>query len=481
MTSYQHASRRTAGLGARAADARRARRGWGGRRHGSAGVPRNGSPAGRILRAEILLEGTTRLLAATDTAAVVRTLIEVAGELLQPAKVLVTVADEAGRHRLAAAVGCEGHEIVRLVALVEARNSSEPASADELWSEHGDGDFAAWAAAGGARAGLVLPIAGDRGTAGTLVVLHRDDRPFPEGYRDAARRLCSQAAVALAVVRDRDDLEQSAAELNRRATALESAVAERTRELRRAIEQLEGATEARTELLSSVSHELRTPLTAILGFSDLLIQGADGPLNPDQLEDVRTIDRSGRRLLELVDDLLDAARIRSGELALQPEPLDLGALVTATVDEIRPVAGAKGLAVTTRLDALPQAWPGDAPRLRDVFLSLLDNAVKFTPAGGRIDIAAACDDEAVSVTVTDSGVGIAADRQAAIFETFGKAAGPQYVGAGLGLAIARELARRHGGDVTVRSVLGNGSSFTVRLPVVGAPRVEQTTPPPSPP
>jgi len=230
------------------------------------------------------------------------------------------------------------------------------------------------------------------------------------------------------------------------------------------------------EFLANISHELRTPLTSILGFVEVLASGMDGRLTPSQATDVATIQASSRHLLELIDDLIDIASIEADRLQLLTEPVDVGSLVREAAESVRPLAGQKGILLEieapTAIDAV--ADPG---RLREIVVHLVSNAVKFTPSGGRVRVVvapAASDDRrgvtplGVEIRVQDSGVGIAADDQARIFEKFVRIADPSMPGTGLGLTVARELARLHGGDLTVMSTVGLGSVFIVSIPGVPA-------------
>ena len=299
-----------------------------------------------------------------------------------------------------------------------------------------------------------------------------DDRPWgvviaaataadPPLVDDGARLLVGLASVAATAI----GRAEGRVALERQAEILESSVSERTLQLRQAIAELRHASHAKTELLANVSHELRTPLTAILGYSDLLLHGIDGQLTAEQREDVETIDRSGRHLLRLIDDLLDITRIESGRVVLRREVVDLHGIILSAVDDLRPLAGQKGLSIEVQSVTVPDQFTGDEARLRAILLNLLGNAVKFTQPGGRIGVAATIDDaETVRIEVTDTGIGIAPDEQALVFDKFHRAASPEHVGNGLGLSIAREFARLHGGDIVLESTLGLGSRFTVLLP-----------------
>jgi two-component system sensor histidine kinase/response regulator len=290
-----------------------------------------------------------------------------------------------------------------------------------------------------------------------------NDPRIVETGADLLVGLASIAATALSRA-------EAVAALALQAEVLESSITERTRQLNDAILELRRASQAKTDLLANVSHELRTPLTAIIGYSELLLHGGDGALNEEQREDVETIDRSGRHLLELIDDLLEISRIETGDTDLGREPVDLAALIETSLADLRPLAGQKGIALDIdRLD-LPPAFACDGSRIRAILLNLLSNAVKFTPAGGRVSVEAWVEDATVRIAVSDTGIGIAREEQPLVFDKFHRIGGPELPGNGLGLSIAREFARLHGGDVRLVSTLGLGSRFTVVLPLEDATR-----------
>jgi len=232
-----------------------------------------------------------------------------------------------------------------------------------------------------------------------------------------------------------------------------------------------------------MSHELRTPLTAILGFAEILSSGMDGRLTAEQARDVDTIQVSSRHLLELIDDLIDIASIESGQIQLLVASVVVEDVVRDAIATIRPLAGKKGIALDLAGGGPtpPVQVAADRGRFREILLNLLSNAVKFTPSGGSVRVslalepggaAAAASGVAavpmVAISVRDSGQGIAAADLERIFEKFVRIAGPGTPGTGLGLPISRELARLHGGDLTVDSRPGLGSTFTVRLPLAEA-------------
>jgi signal transduction histidine kinase len=318
--------------------------------------------------------------------------------------------------------------------------------------------------------GAAAPIIADGNVRGFLSITATPGETFDlDGWQELAQGFASVAATAIA-------RGEALAELREQRELLASSVAERTVQLRGAIEELRSASQAKTDFLANVSHELRTPLTAILGFSEILIRGDDGPLNPRQHEDVTTVLSSGRRLLDLIDDLIDISRIEGNRLELDTEPVDLGQLLSGVVDELRALAGAKGIGLTFTPSADSMVVVGDRVRLYEVFLNLVSNAVKFTQPGGTVRVVAGLEppiDSAASpearIDVIDTGIGVPEEERERIFEKFHRLAGPEYPGTGLGLSIAREFVVRHGGTLTLESTVGLGSRFSVLIPVVATP------------
>jgi signal transduction histidine kinase len=259
--------------------------------------------------------------------------------------------------------------------------------------------------------------------------------------------------------------------LQKMADGLERLVQERTAELSR-------ANRSKDEFLATVSHELRTPLNAILGWTQILRQGVvPADTHARALE---TIERNARWQMRLIDDILDVSRIVAGNLRLDLAPLDLAALIESAVDVVRPGAVAKGVALTLDVPG-PAPISGDADRLRQVIWNVLSNAVKFTPAGGRVDVRLRSRDSAYEVSVSDTGAGIAPAFLPFVFDPFRQADASttrRHGGLGLGLAIGRQLVELHGGHISAHSEgEGRGATFTVRLPgqqasaTTAAPRV----------
>jgi signal transduction histidine kinase/CheY-like chemotaxis protein len=228
------------------------------------------------------------------------------------------------------------------------------------------------------------------------------------------------------------------------------------------------ANEAKRQFLTAMSHELRTPLNAVLGYTDLLALGVRGALNEDQLTDVERIRTASKYLLSLISDILNFSRVEAGQVDLAPTALPVQSVVAAARQMIESHIRSRGLDLDIQLDDPALSVYADAERLQQILLNLLMNASKFTAPGGRIGVRAEASGSDVLLHVEDTGVGIPEDQLDRIFDPFvqldRKGGRESQQGVGLGLAISRDLARRMGGDLTVRSRPGDGSCFTVRLP-----------------
>ena len=226
--------------------------------------------------------------------------------------------------------------------------------------------------------------------------------------------------------------------------------------------EAERLNQLKNEFLASVSHELRTPLHTIIGFADLLSEEFEGPLNPTQREFVSHIRRDSDHLLGLINDVLDLSRIEAGRLELHVESLSIHNAISEAVSAIKSHAEAKAVHVHGG-DAEELHVVADPIRLRQILYNLLNNAVKFTSAGGDVSVHAERDGGVVRVTVADTGVGISPDEQQKIFDRFYQVSNKSG-GAGLGLAICKQLIELQGGSISVESELGRGSRFHFNLP-----------------
>jgi len=222
----------------------------------------------------------------------------------------------------------------------------------------------------------------------------------------------------------------------------------------------------KSDFLATMSHELRTPLSSILGFSDVLL--SSGQLNDKQQRWASNIQTSGEQLLNLINDILDLAKIEAGKMEVRIEEFSIHDVFEGLVSMFRPLAEKKNIDLRSQISPDLPLLRQDAGKLQQILSNLLSNAIKFTPEGGRVLLKADAEPLHVVVTVTDTGVGIAAEDQELIFEKFRQAGNPltrEHAGTGLGLSIVRELSKLLGGEVALQSELGRGSTFTVRLPL----------------
>ena len=229
----------------------------------------------------------------------------------------------------------------------------------------------------------------------------------------------------------------------------------------------EAANRAKSEFLATLSHELRTPLNAIAGYAQLLEMGVRGTVTTQQREDLRRILRSEQHLLGLINELLNFARLERGEVEFEVSRVKLSESTREVVELMEPQAAGKSLAITVECPKGDLVALADPDKVRQILLNLLTNAVKFTPPGGTIRIVCTGDDRSVFVDIHDTGIGIPYEKQTAVFDPFvqvHRGSGSTSEGIGLGLAISRGLARALGGDLTLRSVPHQGSTFELSLP-----------------
>ncbi|HLO75950.1 MAG TPA: PAS domain S-box protein, partial [Magnetospirillum sp.] len=228
------------------------------------------------------------------------------------------------------------------------------------------------------------------------------------------------------------------------------------------------ANRAKSEFLATMSHELRTPLNAIIGFSEIIDQQLLGPVGqPQYREYAHDINESGKHLLQLINDILDVARLEVGRVALREELIDPAGIVRACLNMVRERAEAGNVRIGADLPPpTPMLW-ADARRLKQVLVSVLGNAVKFTPAGGKVSVGLRADADGLCITVTDTGIGIAPTDLAKVMAPFGQAdsgMARRFEGSGLGLPLSRQLMDLHGGALTLESTPGNGTTVTLRFP-----------------
>lgn len=278
-----------------------------------------------------------------------------------------------------------------------------------------------------------------------------------------------------AIIRDTTERRNAEDRLRRVREDYTQQLAEANTELEMTNRELERANRLKSEFLASMSHELRTPLHTIIGFSELLAEELEGPLNEKQQRFVRHIHTDSLHLLELINDVLDISKIEADRLELHPEAFDFTALVAESLASVRSLAEAKSHILDTALD-VPTAVEADRLRIKQVLVNLLSNAIKFTPEGGRIRLEARVQDVFVVVSVSDTGIGIPPEEHESIFDKFhqvGATTKGIREGTGLGLAITKRLVEQHGGTIRVKSQPQQGSTFLFTLPVGSAGRKTQ--------
>ena len=257
-------------------------------------------------------------------------------------------------------------------------------------------------------------------------------------------------------VRNRDELGALAANLNRMSD-----------ELAGLYRQIEVANRNKSEFLANMSHELRTPLNAIMGFSEVLVEQMFGEVNAKQLEYLQDIHSSGQHLLSLINDILDLSKIEAGRMELDLARFNLSVVLDNAMTLVRERASRHGVRLEVDVPEHIGEWVGDERKVKQVLLNLLSNAVKFTPTGGSVTLRARRADGSVQIAVTDTGVGIAPEEQALVFEEFRQASGAhasKAEGTGLGLALAKRFVELHGGSMRLESTPGKGSTFAFILP-----------------
>ncbi|MBI2265212.1 MAG: hypothetical protein HYU64_08575 [Armatimonadetes bacterium] len=284
-------------------------------------------------------------------------------------------------------------------------------------------------------------------------------------------RLRSEIALALSNSLLYEQVRILSEKFRKLSEQLEGTVAERTEALLEAQaalkfrnEELEQAIRSRTEFFSSASHELRTPLHAIIGFSDLLREKWSLGLTDEEMNEfLGNIVRGATHLLEIINDLLDLAKLEAGKMTLDRQLFSVSDVLEGVVDLVTPIAGRKNIVLSFDCWKCP-AICADAGKFRQILINLLANAIKYTPAGGEVSVRACVEDGIFQLTVSDTGIGIRREDQKRIFDAFSQVGGSGQEGTGLGLAVTKKLVELHEGRIWVDSESDKGSRFTVIFP-----------------
>jgi signal transduction histidine kinase/DNA-binding response OmpR family regulator/CHASE3 domain sensor protein len=301
---------------------------------------------------------------------------------------------------------------------------------------------------------LAVPVTSREKRQGMLVLASLT--PLSEQDRTFVEHIAGQLGVALNNLKQFSDLKFLSEQLR-----------ERSSEISQKNLQLEEANRTKSEFLANMSHELRTPLNAIIGFSEALKDGLMGEVAGNQREYIEDIYNSGEHLLSLINDILDLAKVESGKMTLDLEPVSVNAVLQNSLSMVKEKSLNHRLKLTLEADAGMPDIVADIRKLKQIVYNLLSNAVKFTPDGGTITLGARRIDGMLEIAISDTGIGISTENQAKLFQPFiqiDSTLSRQYQGTGLGLVMVKRLAELHGGSVGLESEVGKGSRFWMRIP-----------------
>ncbi|HEX5436623.1 MAG TPA: ATP-binding protein [Gemmatimonadaceae bacterium] len=398
-------------------------------------------------RARFLADASAVLASSLDLHIILQSLADLAVPLLADWFIVHLTAEEGDVRRVANACADQheaerAHELERCVQLRSMMDRvlerGEPVLLPAITPLEPGGSDAAYRKPGSEltpKSAMVVPLVSQRRTIGaiTLIISH-SGRHYGEGDLVLAEALAVHAALAISSSR---------------------------------LYEAEAASQAKSRFLATMSHELRTPLTAILGYEELLVDGLSGPVTEVQRQHLGRIKRAAAHLLELIEEILTLSRIEAGHAVVRRQPVDVAPLLDAVRTLVAPQADAKHLMLTVQGPERPLTLETDAAKLRQILVNLLGNAIKFTKKG-EITLSVRIANGTTAFVVHDTGIGILPEHLERIFEAFWQAeqsATRTAGGTGLGLSVTRHLARMLGGDITVESARGEGSTFTLTLPL----------------
>ncbi len=291
---------------------------------------------------------------------------------------------------------------------------------------------------------LAVPMVRDGEGIGVITMMRGPQpQPFTDRQIDLVTTLADQAVIAIENVRLFREIQETSA-------------------------QLQIANQHKSEFLANMSHELRTPLNAIIGFSEVLQERMFGEMNDKQSEYIDDIHSSGKHLLSLINDILDLSKVEAGRMELDLATFHLPSAIDNALTLIRERAQRHFITLSSSVDESLGEITADERKVKQIMLNLLSNAVKFTPEGGRVDVLAKRGETMIEISVSDTGVGITPEDQAAVFVEF-KQVGSDYTkkseGTGLGLALTKKFVELHGGKIRLESAPGKGSTFSFTLPL----------------
>jgi GAF domain-containing protein/anti-sigma regulatory factor (Ser/Thr protein kinase) len=296
----------------------------------------------------------------------------------------------------------------------------------------------------GFRSVLAVPMLREGIPIGVLTLARTGEaRPFNDKQIELVTVFADQAVIAIENVRLFNEIQEKS-------------------------QQLEVANKHKSDFLANMSHELRTPLNAIIGFSEALMERMFGEVNDKQADYLKDIHESGKHLLSLINDILDLSKIEAGRMDLELSSFHLPTALSNAMTLVRERAQRHGIELGLEVDRRLGEFQADERKFKQIMLNLLSNAVKFTPDGGRVEVCATKDTDKIEIAVKDTGIGIAPEDQAAVFEEFKQVGRDQLrkaEGTGLGLALTRRFVELHGGAIRLESTPGKGSTFTVSLPL----------------